>query len=181
MGEAESEARPRISKGMDGKAVAELLESLAVASAATPTKAGANASCKDRSKPSAQSADAWRTQRLLPAGVDEPRNRIPSKAEHVARIARPMQEGANESGKTMAKPKDINELRDQLLDAFDWVRGDPRRANQVKEMTNAAGKILGTVKAQLEYAVIKGEDPEIPFLGKTSGKPLRAGAKLLSA
>jgi hypothetical protein len=81
----------------------------------------------------------------------------------------------------MAKPKDINELRDQLLDAFDWVKGDPRRANQVKEMTNAAGKILGTVKAQLEYAVIKGEDPEIPFLGKTSGKPLRAGAKLLSA
>ena len=92
-----------------------------------------------------------------------------------------MQEGTNESGKTMAKPKDINELRDQLLDAFDWVKGDPRRANQVKEMTNAAGKILGTVKAQLEYAVIKGEDPEIPFLGKTSGKPLRAGAKLLSA
>ena len=80
----------------------------------------------------------------------------------------------------MAKPKDINELRDQLLDAFDWVKGDPRRANQVKEMTNAAGQ-LGTVKAQLEYAVIKGEDPEIPFLGKTSGKPLRAGAKLLSA
>lgn len=81
----------------------------------------------------------------------------------------------------MAKPKDINELRDQLLDAFDWVKGDPRRANQVKEMTNAAGKILGTVKAQLEYAVIKGEDPEIQFLGKTSGKPLRSGAKLLSA
>lgn len=81
----------------------------------------------------------------------------------------------------MPKPKDINELREQLLDAFDWVKSDPRRSNQVKEMTNAAGKILGTVKAQLEYAVIKGEDPDIPFLGKTSGRPLRAGAKLLSA
>jgi hypothetical protein len=78
----------------------------------------------------------------------------------------------------MAKPKDINELRDQLLDGFAWVQADPRRANQVKEMTNAAGKVLGTLKAQLEYAVLRGEEPEIPFLGKTSGKPLR-GPKAL--
>ena len=81
----------------------------------------------------------------------------------------------------MASPKNIEELRTDLLDVYQWVKADPRRASQCKEMTNAAGKILGTVKAQLEYAVIKGEDPEIPFLGKTSGKPLRAGAKLLSA
>lgn len=81
----------------------------------------------------------------------------------------------------MAKPKDITELRDQLLDAFDWVKADPRRAMQVKEMSNAAGKVLGTVKAQLEYALLKGEEPEIAFLGKTSGKPLRSGAKLLNA
>ena len=80
----------------------------------------------------------------------------------------------------MPKPKDINELREQLLEAFDWVKNDPRRANQVKEMTNAAGKILGTVKAQLEYAVIKGEEPEIEFLGKTSGRALKPGAKLLN-
>ena len=81
----------------------------------------------------------------------------------------------------MAKPKDITELRDQLLDAFDSVKCDPRRSMQVKEMSNAAGKVLGTVKAQLEYALLKGEEPEIPFLGKTSGRPLRSGAKLLNA
>ena len=80
----------------------------------------------------------------------------------------------------MTKPKDINELREQLLDAFDWVKQDPRRANQVKEMTNAAGKILGTVKLQLEYAVLKGEEPEIAFMGKTSGRALKPGAKLLT-
>ncbi len=80
----------------------------------------------------------------------------------------------------MPKPKDINELRDELLDAFEWVKGDPRRANQVKEMTNAAGKILGSVKLQLEYAVIKGEDPDIPFLGKTSGRQLKGNVKLLN-
>lgn len=48
-------------------------------------------------------------------------------------------------------------------------------------MTNAAGKVLGTVKAQLEYSMLKGEEPDIPFLGKTSGKPLKNGTKLLSA
>lgn len=80
----------------------------------------------------------------------------------------------------MPKPRDINELRDQLLDAFDWVKADPRRANQVKEMVNAAGKILGTVKAQIDYAMIKGEEPEIPFLGKTSGKALKPTARLLT-
>jgi hypothetical protein len=78
----------------------------------------------------------------------------------------------------MSKPTNINELRDQLLDAFDWVKADPRRANQVKEMTNAAGKILGTVKAQLEYSLMKGEEPEIPFMGPTSGVKLRHVPKL---
>lgn len=80
----------------------------------------------------------------------------------------------------MAKPTNITELRDQLLDAFDWVKGDARRANQVKEMANAAGKVLGTVKCQLEYAMLKGEEPEIPFIGKTSGKPLPSNKKLLN-
>ncbi len=80
----------------------------------------------------------------------------------------------------MPKPKDINELREQLLEAFDWVKQDPRRANQVKEMTNAAGKILGTLKAQLEYAVLKGEEPEIEFMGRTSGRALKPGVRLLT-
>ena len=80
----------------------------------------------------------------------------------------------------MAAPKDITELRNQLLDAFDWVKGDPRRANQVKEMTNAAGKIIASVKIQYEYSFLKGEEPDIPFIGKTSGKPLKSNAKMLT-
>ena len=81
----------------------------------------------------------------------------------------------------MAKPKDIAELRDQLLDAFEWVKGDPRRVNQVKEMTNAAGKIIGSLKIQIEYSVMRSEEPEIGFMGKSTGKPLRVSPKLLSA
>jgi hypothetical protein len=60
--------------------------------------------------------------------------------------------------------KNIEELRQDLLGAFDWVKGDPRRANQVKEMSNAAGKVIGTIKVQLEYAALREEKPEIPFL-----------------
>jgi hypothetical protein len=56
-------------------------------------------------------------------------------------------------------------LRDQLLDAYESVKADPRRVNQVKEMANTAGKVLNTLKLQLEYAGMRGEKPCIEFLG----------------
>lgn len=65
----------------------------------------------------------------------------------------------------MPKPSNIEELRSELLDAFEWIKADPRRANQVKEMTNAAGKVIGTLKLQLEYAALRGEKPSVEFLG----------------
>lgn len=80
----------------------------------------------------------------------------------------------------MAKPKDINELRDQLLTAFDDLVRDPRQFNRTKELSNAAGKVLGTLKAQMEYAMLRGHEPEIEFMGKTTGKPLKVNAKLLT-
>jgi hypothetical protein len=64
----------------------------------------------------------------------------------------------------MPKPTNIEELRLELLEAYDWVKSDPRRANQVKEMANTAGKVLGTIKLQLEYSTLRGEKPEIEFL-----------------
>jgi hypothetical protein len=79
----------------------------------------------------------------------------------------------------MAKPKDMAELRDQLLDSFELLKNDPKRMLQVKELTNTAGKVIGTVKSQLEYALLRGEEPEIAFMGKTSGRPLKSGARLL--
>lgn len=82
----------------------------------------------------------------------------------------------------MASPKDITELRNQLLESFDAVRQDPRRAVQTKEISNCAGKIMQSVAVQLEYAHLRGEEPDIPFLGKTSGKPIRnGGIKMLSS
>ncbi len=67
----------------------------------------------------------------------------------------------------MATPKNIEELRDGLLDAYEWVKADPRRAGQVKEMTNAAGKVIGTIKLELEYSMLRKETPNISFLNYT--------------
>ena len=76
----------------------------------------------------------------------------------------------------MARPNDITELRNSLLDAYEQLKQDPRRVVQTKELVNAAGKIIGTVKSQLEYCLLRGEEPEIPFMGKTSGKALKSSS-----
>ena len=61
----------------------------------------------------------------------------------------------------------INQVRDELIEAFKMVKKDPRRVSQAKELGNIAGKIISTVKIQLEYAAQRKEKPEIPFLDVT--------------
>ena len=68
----------------------------------------------------------------------------------------------------MQTPDNIEKLRNELLEAYALVKADPRRAAQVKEMTNAAGKVIGTLKVQLEYATLRAEKPKIPFLDAAS-------------
>ncbi len=76
--------------------------------------------------------------------------------------------------------KNINDLRTELIDCFDAVKKDPRRANQVKEQVNAAGKILASLKAEMEYSYLRGDEPDIPFMGPTSGKKLSPMARMIS-
>lgn len=67
----------------------------------------------------------------------------------------------------MSRINNIHELRADLLEAYEELRKDPRRVNQAKESANLAGKILGTLSAEMEYAAMRKEQPEIPFMGKT--------------
>jgi hypothetical protein len=69
------------------------------------------------------------------------------------------------TGQIMAKPTNIEELRDQLLDTYEAVKDDPAMVEQCREMTNCAGKIINTVKIQLEYALLRAETPVIDFMG----------------
>ena len=80
----------------------------------------------------------------------------------------------------MTTPKDLNELREELLTAYEWVKSDPSRQNQVKEMVNAAGKIIALTKLQIEYAYVRGEEPDVPFVGHKTGKPLKPSARLVT-
>ena len=81
----------------------------------------------------------------------------------------------------MAAPKNITELRNELLESFDRVKKDPKRLAQAGELANTAGKIIASVKMQMEYSMMRNEEPDIPFIGLTSGKPLKPGVKLLKA
>ena len=64
----------------------------------------------------------------------------------------------------MPKPTNIKELRDDLLDAYEMLKTDPRRVVQVGELANTAGKIINSVKIELEYSLLKKERPNLPFL-----------------
>jgi len=63
----------------------------------------------------------------------------------------------------------INDLREQLCELFDRLGVGSMDAKQAKEINNAAGKIIGTVKVQLEYSELRDEKPDIDFLATNDG------------
>ena len=79
----------------------------------------------------------------------------------------------------MKTPSNVKELRDDLLEAYAMLKADPKRHNQVKELSNTVGKILGSLKIELEYAAIRGEQPNIPFIA--SGLELEKQTKKLNS
>jgi hypothetical protein len=63
------------------------------------------------------------------------------------------------------------QLRDELCDVFDKLRAGEIDHSLAKELTNAAGKIIASVKLELVYAALRKECPFIPFLGETVSIP----------
>jgi hypothetical protein len=64
--------------------------------------------------------------------------------------------------------KKINELRDELLQLFNDVKTGATEVKVAGEMNNTAGKIINSVKAELEYAALRKVEPSIPFLDYTA-------------
>lgn len=58
----------------------------------------------------------------------------------------------------------ITQLRDRMAEVFDLLADAQINPLQAKEMTNAAGKIINSAKVQIEYATVRKEKPNIPFL-----------------
>jgi|GEM_PF-1098428 len=59
----------------------------------------------------------------------------------------------------------ITDIRNDLVNVFNCLRDGTMEAKDAVEINNTAGKIISSVKVQLAYAALRGEQPDIPFLG----------------
>lgn len=60
--------------------------------------------------------------------------------------------------------KTITDLRNELCNAFDDLKAGNITPKVASEMNNSAGKIIHTLKVQLEYHTMTKSTPKIPFL-----------------
>lgn len=60
--------------------------------------------------------------------------------------------------------KTVNDLRVILAEEIDKIRAGTTTAANVNAVTNATGKILSTVKMEIEYNKLLGKTPHIPFI-----------------
>lgn len=58
----------------------------------------------------------------------------------------------------------VKQLREQMIEVFENVKADKIDLKKAKELTNAAGKILSTVKTQLMYNQQMDRKEKIDFL-----------------
>jgi len=65
--------------------------------------------------------------------------------------------------------KNVTELRNEMVDVFQKLKDGTLEHKRAKEMSNAAGKIIGTVSLQLKYAQQRNETPIIEFLNTQEG------------
>jgi hypothetical protein len=62
------------------------------------------------------------------------------------------------------KKLNINGLREILAEEIEKLREGQTNAANVNAVTNATGKILSTVKLEMEYSKLVGKTPDISFI-----------------
>lgn len=65
---------------------------------------------------------------------------------------------------TTEVPRNMTELRDDLAKLYSEIRNAQIKPEFAKEACNAAGKIIKSAAVQVDYASLRKETPEIPFL-----------------
>jgi hypothetical protein len=60
--------------------------------------------------------------------------------------------------------KNITELRKDLFSVYEGVRAGTVDVKVAKELSNSAGKIINSIRIQLEYAAQRDVKPNIPDL-----------------
>lgn len=70
------------------------------------------------------------------------------------------------------KKIDINNLRTILAEEINKLREGSTTPANVNAITNATGKILSTVKLEMEYHKLLGKVPDIDFIKVKNGKSI---------
>ena len=60
--------------------------------------------------------------------------------------------------------KNVSELRDELASVIEDLRKGHIEYHAAKEINNSAGKMINTLKVQLEYAHLRKEPPNVQWL-----------------
>ncbi len=60
--------------------------------------------------------------------------------------------------------KNIHDLRAEMISVFTDLKAEKIDTKLAHELSNAAGKILGTVGVQLKYSFLRNEVPDVAFL-----------------
>lgn len=63
-------------------------------------------------------------------------------------------------------PQSITELRNELNEVFFELRNGTLKPQEAKEIVNSAGKIINTVKVQIDYSTLMGRKDKIDYLEK---------------
>jgi hypothetical protein len=63
----------------------------------------------------------------------------------------------------MAKAQNITQLREQHLDVYESIVSGDMAPKQASEANNAFGKVINSVKTQLQYFEQRKEAPNVPF------------------
>lgn len=67
--------------------------------------------------------------------------------------------------------KNISDVREQLIQVFESLKNGTITPSIATEMNNSVGKIINSVKVELEYYALRKEKPEIKFLEKNEVSP----------
>ena len=62
--------------------------------------------------------------------------------------------------------KNIADLRDDLVNIFDGLKDNTMLPEKAAQLTNCAGKIIGSLRVEMEYSDLRQERPEIDFMKK---------------
>lgn len=73
----------------------------------------------------------------------------------------------------MAKIKNMKELRDKVLQAFDDLESGEIDVAQALTMSKLSDAVIAGLKSEMQYAILTNQQPSIPFYGEGSGITLQ--------